>query len=560
MTTGPGTLVEGNQAAAAVLAAPLVTESIVNAQPAVDEDAVLPRTNAPIGKLEPSAAAMVKADAEALEFEQQQLRLHPPVPGALVVVPNLSLAIAVKIDEKDQLGTPVFISNKAAATIVVDDGPMPNMEFAELGPSSSARCTTKRSRDDSQIVTCSPTPYCCSSVGNSTPGRTHSKLGCKIREPDEVLSQVQFFCSKNNLAAHYRRDAKIGEGTYGTVHVGESLDGKRRKVAIKRLKPLGSGMEGFPRTSIREVMILKHIQKACKNVVDRRRFTLIDDIVLEGDGSPDVNLIFEFFDHDVQGLIMRREITFTEEEMRFVVRQVLQALSILHEARIIHRDIKPDNLLVRRDGSIAVGDFGLALPINADRASLTPRMISLSYRPPEMLLGSVTYTEKVDIWSVGVLFTHLIMKEPIFHGSNHGSTSGADSELTQLERITQALGPITEMPSQIDCPAYNKMMANPRAIHSKGEGITITLWEWISNKCKQKGVPVPSDKSFEVMRDIFQLNPSSRPTAKELLKKPAFFMSAEYEKKFAADFAKRLANLPQSHQMGVREQRAAQRR
>jgi serine/threonine protein kinase len=450
----------------------------------------------------------------------------------------------------------------------------------------SASRDRKRSREDCGGGTpavpvgtsaCSPTPCASSSsisnVSGTPVGRVHSQMGCRIRDPAEVLETIKFYFAKPSggaLTDKFRRVSKVGEGTYGTVHIAEAIapsagvlpnSSHRKKVAVKKLKVFN---EGFNRTSIREIYILRNIQRSCRRADDRRRFVLIDEVLPEGDGTPDVNLIFDFIDYDVQGLLSlpRSVFVLSEEEKLYIVRQVLHAVVLLHQASIIHRDIKPDNILVRKDGSVALADFGLAVSINTDR-NKTPRMVCMSYRCPEMLLGSVKYNEKVDIWSVGVLLTHLLLKEPLFYaGGSHNreqqtKQQAMETEVMQLESISKVLGPVKLLPSQADCPDYERVSQHPKAYYLNGEGRMHAFYELVTEKARKKGCIEPSWQCIELLRRVFQLNPADRPTAAEMLRMPGLFMAEERERSIAAGLARRLASLPPSHQLTVKDQRAA---
>jgi serine/threonine protein kinase len=89
----------------------------------------------------------------------------------------------------------------------------------------------------------------------------------------------------------------------------------------------------------------------------------------------------------------------------------------------MHRDIKGSNLLVNNEGILKVGDFGLAnFCTSGHRQPLTSRVVTLWYRPPELLLGSTDYGASVDLWSVGCVFAELLLGKPILQGRTEVST------------------------------------------------------------------------------------------------------------------------------------------
>lgn len=111
--------------------------------------------------------------------------------------------------------------------------------------------------------------------------------------------------------------------------------------------------------------------------------------------------------------------------------QLLEALKYCHLNRILHRDLKPQNLLVDLQGHIKLADFGLARAFNIPLRAYTHEVVTLWYRAPEILLGTKLYTTGVDIWAIGCIFAEMMMLAPLFSG---------DSEIDQLYKIFRVLG------------------------------------------------------------------------------------------------------------------------
>lgn len=104
-------------------------------------------------------------------------------------------------------------------------------------------------------------------------------------------------------------------------------------------------------------------------------------------------------------------------QIKCYMKQLLLAVEHCHLRGIMHRDIKPSNILVNNEGILKLGDFGLANTLNPKhRQKLTSRVVTLWYRPPELLMGSTNYNVSVDLWSVGCVFAELLFRKPVLKG------------------------------------------------------------------------------------------------------------------------------------------------
>lgn len=119
-----------------------------------------------------------------------------------------------------------------------------------------------------------------------------------------------------------------------------------------------------------------------------------------------------------------QNITSVLNELQEMMHQILCGVDFLHTHRVIHRDLKPQNLLVTSTGNIKLADFGLAKTYDFEMR-LTSVVVTLWYRSPEVLLG-LSYATPVDIWSCGCIMAELFRLSPLFNGSSEGD---------QLDRI-----------------------------------------------------------------------------------------------------------------------------
>lgn len=210
------------------------------------------------------------------------------------------------------------------------------------------------------------------------------------------------------LAEGYERVGEpIGEGTYGTVWKAR-CKATGQLVAMKKLI-LRNEREGFPVSSIRELRALRRLQHP--NVV-----TLVDVCVeppAPGTGhAGDCYIVFEYAPSDLTGLLVYRK-RLKPPEIKCLIKQLANALDYCHLLGIMHRDLKPSNILITGDGDLKLCDFGLSRTFDGP-GTYSTRVITLWYRPPELLLGTTEYGSGVDLWSAGCIFGEMLAGYPLF--------------------------------------------------------------------------------------------------------------------------------------------------
>ncbi|XP_050305710.1 cyclin-dependent kinase 1-like [Anthonomus grandis grandis] len=222
----------------------------------------------------------------------------------------------------------------------------------------------------------------------------------------------------------YYKIEKIGEGTYGVVYKGKNKK-TGQLVAMKRIR-LENEDDGIPSTALREMSLLKELKH--KYIVDLQE-VIIDENKLY--------LIFEFLCMDLKKYLDSIESgkMMDPKLVKSYLFQINEAILFCHQRRVIHRDLKPQNLLVNRDGSIKVADFGLGRAFGIPVRVFTHEVVTLWYRAPEVLLGAARYSCPVDVWSMGCIFAEMASRKPLFQG---------DSEIDQLFRIFRVLKTPTE--------------------------------------------------------------------------------------------------------------------
>ncbi|XP_055006879.1 cyclin-dependent kinase 13 [Boleophthalmus pectinirostris] len=239
-----------------------------------------------------------------------------------------------------------------------------------------------------------------------------------------------------------------GEGTYGQVYKAKDKD-TAEMVALKKVR-LDNEKEGFPITAIREIKILRQLNH--KSIINMKEIVTDKEDALDFKNDKGAfYLVFEYMDHDLMGLLESGLVHFNESHIKSFMRQLLEGLDYCHKKNFLHRDIKCSNILLNNKGQIKLADFGLARLYNSEESRpYTNKVITLWYRPPELLLGEERYTPAIDVWSCGCILGELFTKRPIFQ---------ANQELAQLELISRICGsPCPAVwPDVIKLPFFNTM-------------------------------------------------------------------------------------------------------
>ena len=228
-----------------------------------------------------------------------------------------------------------------------------------------------------------------------------------------------------HVLRRYEVVQKLGKGAYGIVW--RATDKKTKDVvALKKIFDAFQNSTDAQRT-FREVMFLQEM-KGHEHIISLHN-------VLKADNDRDIYLVFEHMETDLHAAI--RANILGDVHKQYIMWQALKALKFMHSANLLHRDMKPSNLLLNSDCLMKVADFGLARSFNIDGhdddgdAVFTDYIATRWYRAPEILLGSNKYSTAVDMWGAGCILGEILAGKPVFAGS---------STIQQLELICGLVG------------------------------------------------------------------------------------------------------------------------
>ncbi|XP_036278573.1 cyclin-dependent kinase 10 isoform X2 [Pipistrellus kuhlii] len=257
---------------------------------------------------------------------------------------------------------------------------------------------------------------------------------------------------------------RIGEGTYGIVYRARDTQ-TDEIVALKKVR-MDKEKDGVPISSLREITLLLRLRHP--NIVELKE-------VVVGNHLESIFLVMGYCEQDLASLLENMPTPFSEAQVKCIVLQVLRGLQYLHQNFIIHRrrgkasacyhgdnrtaggslpgaltfpfchrDLKVSNLLMTDKGCVKTADFGLARAYGIPVRPMTPKVVTLWYRAPELLLGTTTQTTSIDMWAMGCVLAELLAHKPLLPGT---------SEIHQVDLIVQLLG----TPSENIWPGFSRL-------------------------------------------------------------------------------------------------------
>jgi len=307
--------------------------------------------------------------------------------------------------------------------------------------------------------------------------------------------KIEFYTGgeKFLLYDYYAPSGMLGSGAYASVC--SAVNTKTgRAVAIKKNKQVFRELSDAKRI-LREIKLLSFFDH--DNIVKIVSVIVPDSSEIET--FEDVYLVLQKMDMNLDKVI--RSVQLSNKHMQFFVYQIFRGLKYIHSAGVIHRDLKPANILVNASNcKLKIADFGLARGVcKQEENNLTEYVVTRWYRAPEVMCCAKHYDAKVDVWSVGCILAEMMLRKPLFPGSNH---------LEQLRIIFEVLG----------TPGYDKQdwIKSPEAK------------EWIRLMTPSKGLslrkifPKATRDALSLLKGMLQLSPEKRISVNDALAQPYF--------------------------------------
>ncbi|KAF3919402.1 hypothetical protein ABW21_db0207057 [Orbilia brochopaga] len=304
-----------------------------------------------------------------------------------------------------------------------------------------------------------------------------------IDDPDDINVQTK---------KKYTKDRKLGEGAYAVVNLGHrraTATETAFPVAIKKIKVNTEFRDGLSMDAIREVKYLRELHHP--NII-----ALLD---VFSSKKQNLCLVLEFLDSDLEMIIKDSSLTLSMADVKSWMLMSLRGLWWCHKSFVLHRDIKPNNLLLSSSGVLKLADFGLARSFADPYRPMTSNVITRWYRPPELFYGAKFYSSAVDIFSLGLVFCELMLRTPFLPG---------ETDLHQFELICQALGTPTEdnWPGVSHLPGYYlPQAASTTAVKERGK-------DFFMNTFIAAG-----EAGVELLMGMIRLDPRKRCSARDAL-------------------------------------------
>ncbi|KAL3994337.1 Protein kinase domain family protein [Acanthocheilonema viteae] len=300
---------------------------------------------------------------------------------------------------------------------------------------------------------------------------------------------------------YYSKIETIGEGSFGLVF--KAADIRTGKLVALKCLCFDRTAHGLEPNVVREISIMREL--------DHPNIVRLEEVIFD---ETNVHLAFEYLYIDLWKYLKQlpKNIFMERWLQKSFQYQILQGMCYCHQRAILHRDMKPSNLLLNTYGAIKIADFGLAREFTIPIRAYTNQVVTQAYRAPEILLGALRYTTAVDMWSIGCIFAQMATKDVLFPGT---------SSIDQLREIFSRLKTPTEeiWKGVSELPYYSHIIF-PRFEHDHLDNLLSAYLDPIG---------------IAIIRLLLTYDPAKRASAKQLLKHP-YYSDVDRSKLPAPDY------------------------
>ncbi|KAJ7245106.1 kinase-like domain-containing protein [Mycena haematopus] len=319
----------------------------------------------------------------------------------------------------------------------------------------------------------------------------------RVRRPDQPESEHDMkrkgyhalhssFGKVFHVKKRWKLIREMGSGAYGVViSAGDEITGET--VAIKLVSRVFDKIQ-LAKRALREITLLRHF-------TGHANITGLIDAKMISPESNEIYIFMEPMEADLHQIIKSGQ-TLTSEHVQYFVYQILRGMKFVHSASVIHRDLKPGNLLVNADCELKICDFGLSRGFE-NASNLTEYVATRWYRAPEIMLGFREYDTAIDVWSIGTILAELLSGQPLFKGKDY---------VDQLKKILDVLGSPEETVLQKIASEKARTYVRSLPISKK--------------KAFTKVLPTADLQAIELLSHMLTFDPDERFTVAEALEHP----------------------------------------